>query len=76
MKTAIVRGHIGDPDREADTRATEAIKAQAATATNDTTEAKDVKKATEQRGDADKKVQYEPEEAGKAARAENNDSWK
>ena len=47
MKTAIVRGHTGDPDREADTRATEAIKAQAATATNDTTEAKDVKKATE-----------------------------
>ena len=76
MKTAIVRGHIGDPDREADTRATEATKAQAATATNETTEAKDIKKASEQRGDADKKVQYEPEEAGKAARAENNDSWK
>ena len=76
MKTAIVRDHIGNPDREADTRATEATKAQAATATNDTTEAKDIKKASEQRGDADKKVQYEPEEAGKAARAENNDSWK
>ena len=76
MKTAIVRGHTGDPDQEADTRATEATIAQAATATNDTTEAKDIKKARNQRGDADKKVQYEPEEAGKAARAENNDSWK
>ena len=76
MKTAIARGHTGDPDQEADTRATEATKAQAATATNDTTEAKDVKKAIERRGDADRKVQYEPEEAGKAARAENNDSWK
>ena len=76
MKTAIARGHTGDPDREADTRATEAIKAQAATATNDTNEAKDVEKAIERRGDADRKVQYEPEEAGKVARAENNDSGK
>ena len=76
MKTAIVRGHIGDPDREADTRAIEATKAQAATAMNETTEAEGMKKASERRGDADKKVQYEPEEAGKAARAENNDSWK
>ena len=50
--------------------------AQAATATNDTNEAKDVEKAIERRGDADRKVQYEPEEAGKVARAENNDSGK
>ena len=76
MKTAIVRGHIGDPDREADTRATEATKAQAATATNETTEAKGIKKASERRGDTDKKAQYEPEEAGEVARAENNDSWR
>ena len=76
MKTAIVRGNTGDSDREADTRAIEATKARAATAMNETTEAEGMKKASERRGDADKRVQYEPEEAGKAARAENNDSWK
>ena len=72
MKTAIVRGHIGDPGREADTPATEAIKAQSATATNDTTEAKDVKKTKERRGEEDKKVKYEPQETKKAVRGENN----
>ena len=74
MKTAIARGHTGDPDREADTRATEATIAQAATAMNETTEAIGIKKASKRSGDTDKKAQYEPEEAGEVARAENNDS--
>ena len=41
---------------------------------DEATEAKEVERANEQRGDTGKKAQYEPEEAEGVARADNNDS--
>ena len=73
-KTAITRALTGDPDREVDTRATEAIEAREVTAMAEVAGASEVKRATKRRSDTNKKTHHKPEEAGGAARIDNSDS--